>query len=312
MPKRHLEAATQEGRAKARRKLGTLQQLTVQPATKVRYNKAIDGFLRFLKDNSLVLPTQRDKLDPLVCEYLEYLWSHGFGRALASDTVAGLQDHDIRLRGLLPGSWRLLKTWASNEIPNRAPPFPDHVVHAMVGWAFFHHEITFGISLLVGYYGMLRTGEILDLHASHFFSQASQSKVVISLGLTKAGKRHGAAESVVIGYDMVVKLIKQWKAIASPQTPLAISASQWRALFNQALGALKLEIWGFRPYSLRRGGATWWFGRHQSMDRILIQGRWSAPKTAKIYLNEGLAVLAEMQLGPSHPSLLPFLHVFNN
>ena len=45
MPKRHLEARTQEDRAKQRQGLGSLQDLTVQPATKARYKKAIDGFL---------------------------------------------------------------------------------------------------------------------------------------------------------------------------------------------------------------------------------------------------------------------------
>ena len=66
----------------------------------------------------------------------------------------------------------------------------------------------------------------------------------------------------------------------------------------------------FRPYSLRRGGATFWFGRHQSLDRLLIQGRWASQKTARIYLNEGLAMLASMHLPKSHPNLRPFLNIY--
>ena len=103
MPKRHLEAATQGARARQRQKLGSLKQLTVQPATKRRYEKAIDGFLAFLNTNDMFLPKQRHKLDPLVCDYLEHLWATGQGRGLASDTVAGLQDHDIKLKGELAG-----------------------------------------------------------------------------------------------------------------------------------------------------------------------------------------------------------------
>ena len=98
MPKRVLEASSQADRAKQRKALGTLQQLTVQPATKQRYTRAVDRFLAFLKDNDQVLPTQRKLLDPLLCEYLEHLWAQGFGRALASDTIAGLQDADVHLR----------------------------------------------------------------------------------------------------------------------------------------------------------------------------------------------------------------------
>ena len=311
MPKRLLEAPTQQQRAAQRRKLGTLQQLTVQPATKKRYDNAVDGFLRFLRNNALQLPSSKSELDPYVCEYLEFLWSHGYGRALASDTVAGLQDFDVRFRGSLQGAWRLLKTWSVNELPNRAPPIPQHVLHALVGWAFFHHHVSFGVSLLVGFYGMLRTGEILGLHSSHISVDPRHCKAVVSLGLTKTGKRQGAAESVVLGYDIVVFFLKRWKSLAGTFQALAPTPAVWRKLFNQELEALKLQSFGFRPYSLRRGGATWWFSRHQNLDRILIQGRWSAPKTAKIYLNEGLAVLAELRLGPSHPSLQPFLHVFN-
>ena len=311
MPKRILEGATQQQRATQRRKLGTLRQLTVQPATRARYDKAINTFLQFLRTNQLTLPTQRQALDPLVCEFLEHLWASGQGRALASDTVAGLQDQDPKLRGQLPGAWRLLKTWSINEIPNRAPPLPAHVLQAMVGWALFHNHFSFAVSLLIGFYGMLRTGEILNIRSSQIYCDDSHSKTIISLGFTKGGKRQGAAESAIIGYDMVVAFISRWKRLAKPSTYLTHSPAHWRGLFNQALTSLKLEAFGFRPYSLRRGGATWWFGRHHSLDKILIQGRWSAPKTARLYINEGLATLAEMKLPQSHPSLTPFLHVFS-
>lgn len=311
MPKRHLEGATQSARAQQRQRLGTLRDLTVQPATKQRYTKAIDLFLGFLKLNHLILPKQRNLLDEYVCEYLEHLWSSGQGRALASDTVAGLQDLDNKLRGHLGGAWRLLKTWSINEIPNRAPPLPEHVLHALVGWSFFHQHVTFGISLLLGFYGMLRTGEILDLRASQINLGSRHSSIVISLGLTKGGKRAGAAESVVIGYDMVVNFIRHWKALAPDTTPLARNAGRWRNLFNEALKSLKLESFAFRPYSLRRGGATWWFARHHSLDKILLQGRWQAQKTARIYLNEGLSVLAELSLPASLPSLRPFINIFH-
>lgn len=101
MPKRVLEGHTVAERVQQRRKLGTLKQLTVQPATKQRYTKAVDKFLLFLQTNDVTLPRQRQLLDALVCEYLEHLWATGSGRALASDTLAGLQDDDPRLTGSL-------------------------------------------------------------------------------------------------------------------------------------------------------------------------------------------------------------------
>ena len=64
-------------------------------------------------------------MDGLLCDYLEHLWSAGEGKGLASDTLAALQDSSPKLRGAIPGAWRLLKTWHVNEIPCRAPPLPE-------------------------------------------------------------------------------------------------------------------------------------------------------------------------------------------
>ena len=312
MPKRKLvEAALPQDRAAQRRKLGSLRELTVQPATKRRYAAATEGFFRYLRSANLTLPTQKAKLDALVSDYVEFLWITGAGRAQAADTLAGLQDLQPELRNHLPSSWRLLKTWAINEIPARAPPLPEHVVHAMAGWAFFKGWYTFGVSLIVGFYAMLRTGEIHNLRSSHLFCGPKDKQVVVSLGLTKGGKRQGAAESVILGFESAVNLVKRWKTLVSPVTPLVKSAAQWRRLFNDCLAGLNLDSHQFRPYSLRRGGATYWFGKHQSLDRLLIQGRWASQKTARIYINEGLAMLTSMNLPKSHPNLKPFIpHIF--
>ena len=282
----------------------------MQPATRRRYNLATDAFLQFLKDEQLVLPKQRNLVDPILCDYLEHLWASGAGRGQACDTLAGLQDMQPNLRNHLPGAWRLLKTWSINEIPCRAPPLPEHLVQAMAGWAFLKGHNSFAISLLIGFYSMLRTGEVLGLCNNHMLSDARDSQILISLGLTKGGKRHGAAESVVLGYEPVVLLVQRWKSIAKTCSPLVPSAPKWRALFNECLEALGISDHQFRPYSLRRGGATFWFSRHQSLDRILVQGRWHTQKSARLYLNEGLAVLATMRLPRTDPRINPFLTHF--
>ena len=134
--KRHVEGRTKQDRVAIRKKLGPLHALTVQSRTKQRYESARQGFYQFLKHENLELPRRRQDLDNLVCEYIEHLWASGEGRARANDTVAGLQDKDPKLRGSFPGSWRLLKTWSVNELPNRAPPLPEVILQAMVGKLF--------------------------------------------------------------------------------------------------------------------------------------------------------------------------------
>lgn len=164
----------------------------------------------------------------------------------------------------MPGAWRLLRTWSVNEIPNRAPPLPDQVLQAMVGWSFFKGHFSFGVSLVLGYYTMMRSGEILSVRNADLMVGGRCKQVLVSLGMTKGGKRQGAAESVILGVDFAVRLVAHWKKITQPSTPLVRSPSRWRALFSECLNSLQLSEFQFRPYSLRRGGATWWFQKHHS------------------------------------------------
>ena len=173
--------ATQARRAKDRQKLGRLKQLTVQPSTRVRYKKALNKFLVFLKAEGLELPSRREHLDSLVMEYIEHLWLSGEGRGLAADTLASLQDYDAKIRGHLPGAWRLVKTWVTHELPNRAPPVPELVLQRMVGWSLNHGHFAFATSLLVCFYGVLRTGGLLDVVRNRVEISAKLRTAVIAL-----------------------------------------------------------------------------------------------------------------------------------
>ena len=307
--KKHVEGRSKEQRAQVRKELGSLKSLTVQPKTRERYEKARQLFYLFLRKEKLEIPNSRDALDGLLSEYLEFLWSSGEGRGLASDTLAGLQDFDPTLKGKLVTSWRLLKAWHVNEIPNRAAPIPEIILQGMIGWAIFQEQHLFALSLALCYYGMLRSGELFDLTLSSCFMSKPSTPAVISLGLTKGGKRSGASESVTIRVQEVLRRLWQWKQLGTP-LKLVSSPAAWRTLFARCISELKLQDFNFRPYSLRRGGATFWFQKHGSFDRLLVDGRWQAPKTARIYLNEGLAILAEMKVPTRDVS--PFVNVYAN
>eukprot|EP00435_Cladocopium_sp_Y103_P065123 s76_g27.t1 len=307
---KRLEGRNQRERQRVRKQMGTLKQLTIQPKTRVRYDKAKTRFYAFLQLNKLDLPRERSQMDGLLCDYLEYLWAMGEGRAVASDTLAALQDASPKLRGAIPGAWRLLKTWQVNEIPCRAPPLPERVLHALAGYFIFKEQPLMALSVLLGYYSMLRTGELLGLRAKDVTVDLHHGHAVIALGLTKGGKRTGAAESVTVTVHEVIRRLAQWKKHSAPGAALTPAPHTWRKNFSSALSELGLETWEFRPYSLRRGGAIFWFAQHGSLDRILLQGRWMAAKTARTYLNEGLAVLTEINIPPA--KLKAFHTVYTN
>ena len=294
MPKRHLEANSKEERIKIRKQMGSLHSLTVQPATRARYDKALAGFFAYLRSVGQELPREKRLMDGFACDYLEHLWSNGEGRAKAADTLAGLQDTQPQLKGSLPGAWRLLRTWNSNEIPSRAPPLPVEILEAMIGYSLFKGEPLFALSLLLGFYGLLRTGEILALTRKQVTVSREGETAILSLGLTKSGKRQGAAESVTLHLFDAIRRLAVWVQDSQGPLLLCTSAAHWRTQFSRTIEALGFSHLEFRPYSLRRGGATFYFRQHGSFDKLLLHGRWQSTKTARIYVNEGLAILAEL------------------
>ena len=296
MPKRILEGSTPEARAKVRQQLGKLRNLTVQPVTQQRYTKAREAFYEWLREERLILPNTAYQLDFVVSDYLEALWAQGKVRSDGSNILAALQDAQPHLKGKLKMSWRLMKTWVVHEVPNRAPPLSIDCLYTMVGYSLFKGLHLFAISLLVGFHGLLRTGELLGLKARHISVSHPKGPAVISLGLTKGGKRQGASESVTIHAEDVCRRLHQWKAIATPDSFLCGASHKWRKQFGDVLTAVNFDAFDFRPYSLRRGGATHLFQLHGRFDAIMVLGRWQSASTARLYINSGLAVLADMTL----------------
>lgn len=241
MPKGHLEQRTQESRAKARKQLGTLKQLTVQPVTRARYKESLDKFFENLKDHGLLLPKLPRELDSIVSDYLEHMWAEGLGRASASNVSAALQDSQPQLKGKLLQSWRLMRAWVTNEVPNRAPPGPKDMLFAMLGYAIFKDWHYMVITLMLGYYALPRTGEILQVKACHVSVQNPKGPAVISLGLTKSGKRQGAAESVTVYHEDLCRRLHPWKQSKPGTALIAGPRYRRRRQFNLALSNLGFD-----------------------------------------------------------------------
>lgn len=58
-----------------------------------------------------------------------------------------------------------MKKWSVHEVPSRTPPMTEQVLRAMIGWSIMQDHVSFVPSLLVGFYGPLRAGELLALQA---------------------------------------------------------------------------------------------------------------------------------------------------
>ena len=119
---------------------------------------------------------------------------------------------------------------------------------------------------------------------------------MLYLGLTKSGQRRGAAEAITIDCCLVARLLAVWQLKTQPGDNLVPSPGRFRKTFNDMLAGLGIEDVGYKPHSLRRGGASYDYRQHGVVSRTTLRGRWNSAKTARIYITDAMAVLAAVKL----------------
>ena len=259
--KRIVQGRTKQDRKASRKALGPLRSLTVKPKTRARYDSALRQFYLFTKLQRRHVPDEPSALDSLFSDDIEFLWEEGESISSVTDGLSGLQDLKPSLRGCLALSWRLVKAWQKNEIPTRAAPLPEELLQALSGAFSLRKQPDMSLGVQVAFYALLRTGELLSLQTSQIQIRTRQDFAVLNLGLTKTSQRSGTDDSVTLRVGHVCRALAQWKQTVSPFAFLIpFSSYLFRKHFQGGLERLKmLDQWGFRPYSLRRGGATMYF-----------------------------------------------------
>ena len=240
--------------------------------------------------------------DSLVAEYICRAWEAGATRGEAGNVLSGsiAAYPELRGRGKMPESWYLLNCWSRLEVPCRAPPLP-----ALVVLGIAHYFSTIGewgalFLVLAGFDGFLRTRELLSLTFRDVKIDQSGGGV-ISLAHTKVGQQNAAFEASVMLDPLVSAAYARACAgvAAGTSTEFYIfpgNEARFYKLFNQALTALGLDHMGFRPYSLRRGGATAFYRATCNMAATIERGRWATIRVARIYINDGLSFVVGLIL----------------
>ena len=271
-----------------------LRDLAIQQKTLERYTKAVQGFLWFCLTFFGRIADSMDILDHQAAGYIEYLWECGEGRSAGSEVLAGIQHFLVRKR-CLPSSWTLLAIWNAWEMPLRTPPLPFPVLLALVSRAIHYGQFSLAAALFVAWRGFLRTGELLGLRFSHF--SVTHSKVVLALPLTKIGQRRGQQEVIAFDCPISAVLLQRAAAQALPADLMVPNGAYWfRTWWEQSLLSLDVPPHIFKPYALRRGGASWHFQTTGSLEQTVFKGRWASVATARSYIQEGLALLAQTRL----------------
>eukprot|EP00438_Fugacium_kawagutii_P006407 Skav224260 [mRNA] locus=scaffold2636:134039:145536:- [translate_table: standard] len=277
----------------ARRKGIALEDRALAPSTRVRYYLAVRQVLPILERHP-------HSIDSRLSQWIEQRYLEGEAITGVGDALCGLHHFAPWTRGEIRSSWRLFRLWRRIEKPQQSPPLPEPFVEAMVGKCLEDADLDMAVALAMGFWGLLRTGEILQLTPAQIL--LGHSDIIIQLGLTKTGQRRQQDENVIVLHRGVWYLVQTFLQIRRQQRTMHLpiilgGGPQFRSQFA---ALTKFFTWStpFRPYSLRRGGATADFRAFHSMERTLIKGRWGTSFAARQYIQEGLSVLTTIKLAP--------------
>eukprot|EP00438_Fugacium_kawagutii_P006060 Skav221353 [mRNA] locus=scaffold6476:21129:22043:- [translate_table: standard] len=295
-------------REQRKRRRGTLclEDRGIAGSTRSRYFFAVRKVLPLLESN---YGTE----DEIISSWIEESYLEGEAITSISDTLSGLHHFAPHLRGSLSKSWRLFRLWRRIEKPAQAPPLPQAFTTALVARALELGLLDLAVAMSLGFWGMLRTGELMSLFP--FQVLWGHDNAIIQLGATKSGMRRNQDENVVIEHGPTLELLRTWLYIRRHDltfnAPAFLCGPQvFRDSFRSLLSYFGLSN-TFRPYSLRRGGATHDFRSHGQMERTLIRGRWASNVAARQYIQEGLSVLVTLKLKEDQANLLSrYAHMF--
>ena len=145
---------------------------------------------------------------------------------------------------------------------------------------------------MVGFQALLRTSELMGLKKSDVQFHSGRTTATLNLGMTKSGKRRGRPESLLIDDPSTLDLLELALLNLRPgEYLIGRSAPRFRKDFEKLLDVLGLSGFDFKPYSLRRGGASHLFHETGNMSLTQERGRWSSLQTARLYVDEAVAVM---------------------
>ncbi|CAK0803465.1 unnamed protein product [Prorocentrum cordatum] len=226
-------------------------------------------------------------LDAEAAEYINHMYQEDEPHGYAITFVSALKRLYPKCRKRLDIASLYCKSWTRTVHRRRALPLPANVVVGMAGLAFAFGEDRVGISFLIGFLGLLRTGELLSLTVGRI-KIASPHVCVIALPGSKGSHQKGFDESALIHDPVAIALLR--KVVEQLPADERLFPGSFRDL-GKVIRQYAVDSVGATPYCLRRGGAAWHFSKCASMDATQALGRWEQASTAKGYVNQAVSDL---------------------
>eukprot|EP00435_Cladocopium_sp_Y103_P045195 s780_g12.t3 len=244
-----------------RAKLGRLSDQRISHSTRARYEQSLKEVAEFvnLSPQELLRQTQ---LEDILSSYIERLWEDGESKTLGSYALAAVQFFHPQAKGRLGQPWKLMALWNRLEQPRRATPLDPSLLLAFAGVLCRWRWKELACLIIVGFCGLLRTGEMFALQRSNvLLSKRKHQPSILFLYNTKTTKRNLLeAEKVLIYEESAQDCLRYLCKGKSPEDNLVeVSPPKFRSFWKEVTEVVQhlgLEQLNYLPYSLRRGGAT--------------------------------------------------------
>lgn len=281
-----------------------LKHVGIRPRTLRLYRFEVSQFFSYLATLGLELPSTFAQLDDQLAEYINHLFQEGESISRAGWVLSGFRRFYPRVRKELAVSQQWYNNWTRAHVPERATPITWRILRAGVALCEKESWPHLGATLLIGFIFMLRTQEMLLLTTDDIL--LLNGTITIRLVATKTSRQY--EQSLSFEDPKLVRILKNFVEEFRDKQFWPFSMTYFRNCFRAIFQFFGLEALQLVPYSIRRGAATHFYQYYNTLDYVMVQGRWKDMRTARIYLDDSRATLVKLQaLYVSTPQLAWFL-----
>lgn len=224
----------------------------------------------------------------------------GIGKGGASHCLNGLRFYLPFAKDHFPHAQQALNGWNKARPKQSYPPLTWSLTVAIAVHMAGHGRSDMGAATLLAFDALMRVTELTSLMREDLVFGDQFDERVDDLyrqsGARLRRAKTGTEQWCEILRPSVRNIVRTHAATRLPGQPLfGFSSNEYRRFFKRTCAALGLSG-SYVPHSLRHGGGTFLFLLGMPMDRILIRGRWSERKSARIYIQRGRALLLSMSV----------------
>ena len=282
-------------------------------------------------DWTIIKREKAKRVDEILEQYIRQMHSKDKRSSLrlAKHAVLMVQITRPRLRKSLQTAWNSIKSWEEQRPSNFRPPLPIPLLVAMVCKARIFAQNSrgpervlwhvFATLLMVGFFGMLRPGEIFNLRPGDINLANSLSLcsgfAVLRIARPKNAHQMGAQQCVERRHPDAMNWLAWLKNRGHSQESAGwpSNPTKFRNLFSRVCQSLNISQLRLSPGSLRAGGATWLIDEGFEVSRVRFMGRWAHLRSLEHYIQVARAQQIALSIPASTAeSLTSFLlqHMF--